>query len=176
MPDTLTDGELVVLGLLAERPRHGYDVDRTIAERGIREWTSLGFSSIYYLLDRLAGRGLVEPEPDESNGRRTTYRLTGAGRRLQAEQSLAALETLTPPHPRVLVGIAGLPDLAAPEVGDRLTRRLATIAARLTHLRLRRDAQGALPPQAVALFDYSEAALSAERDWTARLLENWSHP
>jgi DNA-binding PadR family transcriptional regulator len=176
MAETLTDGELVVLSLLAERPRHGYDIDRTIAERGVREWTSLGFSSIYYLLDRLAGRGLVEPEPEEADGRRTTYRLTGVGRRLQAEQALDALEALTPPHPRALVGIAGLPDLGAPEVADRLTRRLAAIDARLAHLRRRRDDQVDLPPQAVALFDYSAAALTAERDWTVRLLENGSHP
>lgn len=46
MSDALTDGELTVLGLLAEAPRHGYELDRVIEQRGIREWTTLGFSSI----------------------------------------------------------------------------------------------------------------------------------
>ena len=79
MADSLTDGELTVLGLLAEEPRHGYDLDRVITQRGIRVWTSLGFSSIYYLLDRLAGRGLIEVATQSTGRRRATYRLTAEG-------------------------------------------------------------------------------------------------
>ena len=42
----LTDGELLVLGLLAEMPRHGYELEQVIAQRSMREWTRIGFSSI----------------------------------------------------------------------------------------------------------------------------------
>jgi DNA-binding PadR family transcriptional regulator len=44
--EKLTDAELTVLGLVAEVPRHGYELEAIVAERGIREWTALGFSSI----------------------------------------------------------------------------------------------------------------------------------
>ena len=48
----LSDADIVVLSLLAEQPRHGYDLDRVIEQRGYRQWTSLAFSSVYYVLKR----------------------------------------------------------------------------------------------------------------------------
>ncbi len=55
--DTLTNTELAVLGLLAERPKHGYQIEQDIVERGMREWTEIGFSSIYYILNKLEAAG-----------------------------------------------------------------------------------------------------------------------
>ena len=75
-----SDADIVVLSLLAEQPRHGYDLDRVIEQRGYRQWTSLAFSSVYYLLKRLSERGLLEPD-EGSQGRRTVFRVTEAGRR-----------------------------------------------------------------------------------------------
>ena len=46
----LTDSELLVLGLVAEMPRHGYELEQVIEQRGMREWTQIGFSSIYFVL------------------------------------------------------------------------------------------------------------------------------
>ena len=37
----LTDNELLVLGLVAEMPRHGYELEQLIDRRGMREWTHL---------------------------------------------------------------------------------------------------------------------------------------
>ena len=45
----MTNAELAILSLIAEQPRHGYQIDQVIQERGMREWTEVGFSSIYYL-------------------------------------------------------------------------------------------------------------------------------
>ena len=55
----LTDAELLLLGLVAEMPRHGYELDQVIEERGMREWTQIGFSSIYFVLGKLQKLGLV---------------------------------------------------------------------------------------------------------------------
>jgi DNA-binding PadR family transcriptional regulator len=35
----LTDSELLVLSLVAEMPRHGYELEQIIEKRGMREWT-----------------------------------------------------------------------------------------------------------------------------------------
>ena len=53
----LTPAELTVLGLIVEQPRHGYDLEQVIEERGIRQWTDIAFSSIYYVLAKLEKRG-----------------------------------------------------------------------------------------------------------------------
>ena len=55
--ETLTNSELAILGLVAEHPRYGYQVEQDIAARGMREWTEIGFSSIYYVLNKLEAAG-----------------------------------------------------------------------------------------------------------------------
>ncbi len=37
--------QIAVLGLLVERPLHGYGIAQLIEQRGMRSWTSIGFSS-----------------------------------------------------------------------------------------------------------------------------------
>lgn len=56
----LSDAELLALGLVAEMPRHGYELEQVIEERGMREWTQIGFSSIYFVLGKLEKAGLVK--------------------------------------------------------------------------------------------------------------------
>lgn len=167
MAEGLTDGELTVLGLLAEQPRHGYDLDRVIEQRGIREWTSLGFSSIYYLLDRLAKRGLTEAIGE---GRRAVHRPTAAGYALLADESLAALAVLTPVRARALIGLANSPGLDQASVADRLARRVELLYAELARVRAIRSAQEPLPEYVRALFAYGEAMIVADLQWTEQLL------
>jgi DNA-binding PadR family transcriptional regulator len=51
--------EAAILGLLCEKPLYGYTIEKIIEERGMRHWTEIGFSSIYYVLKRLESRNLV---------------------------------------------------------------------------------------------------------------------
>ena len=85
----VTDAELVLLGLLAEQPRHGYQLEAVVAERGVREWTALGFSSIYYLLNKLEPHGLVTSERPDTQAKRSQHLLTHLNRprRVRGEHS-----------------------------------------------------------------------------------------
>ena len=58
----MTNAELAILSLIAEQPRHGYDIEQIIEARGMRDWTEIGFSSIYYLLNKLEKAGLIESQ------------------------------------------------------------------------------------------------------------------
>jgi PadR family transcriptional regulator, regulatory protein PadR len=73
--------EMLVMALLEERPRHGYEIARLIEERSRGE-ISFKVPSLYPLLYRLERRGFVEgrwvEKPNER--RRRFYRLTAAGR------------------------------------------------------------------------------------------------
>ncbi|HIP96867.1 MAG TPA: hypothetical protein EYH32_06595 [Anaerolineae bacterium] len=53
----MTNAELAILSLIAEQPRHGYEIEQVIEERRMREWTEIGFTSIYYLLKKLERGG-----------------------------------------------------------------------------------------------------------------------
>jgi len=74
---------MLVLALLEDRERHGYEIARLIEERSE---SALQFhaASLYPLLYRLEKRGLVEGKWVEKGGgerRRRFYRLTPAGKR-----------------------------------------------------------------------------------------------
>ena len=70
----------VILGMLAVEPRSGYDIKRVVDDSTRFFWAA-SYGQIYPELKRLAERGLIEPDAAAEGGRRrTTYRLTDAGR------------------------------------------------------------------------------------------------
>jgi transcriptional regulator len=79
--------ELLILALLDERQRHGYDISRLIEERS-RGAISFHTASLYPTLYRLEDRGLIEGRWVERAGqrRRRYYRLTAEGRKVLAQQ------------------------------------------------------------------------------------------
>lgn len=79
--------ELLILALLEEQDRHGYDIARLIDERS-RGAISFHAASLYPTLYRLEARGLIEGRWVEKAGqrRRRYYRLTRTGRKALASQ------------------------------------------------------------------------------------------
>ena len=72
-----------VLVLLAEKPRHGYEIIREIEERSGGSWKPSA-GSVYPTLQLLADEGLITAE--ESNDRKI-YSLTEAGREVAGAES-----------------------------------------------------------------------------------------
>ena len=163
-----SDADIVVLSLLAEQPRHGYDLDRVIEQRGYRQWTSLAFSSVYYLLKRLSERGLLEPD-EGTQGRRTVFRVTEAGHR---ELSKAAGERVlapAPPSAGVLPALNAYSRLDDPALAALLARRAEALLGRLDELRALRAQVD--EEHALAIFDYEILRQEADLAWTRSLLK-----
>ena len=78
---------LLVLALVEERPRHGYEIGKLIESRS-NGALSFRVASLYPMLYRLEKRGWVEGRWVEKPGerRRRFYRLTRDGRRVLAAQ------------------------------------------------------------------------------------------
>ncbi len=78
-------GELLILSLLEARPRHGYEISKLIESRS-KGAVSFRVASLYPLLYRLEGRGLIQGRWVEKAGqrRRRYYRLTPAGKKVLA--------------------------------------------------------------------------------------------
>jgi DNA-binding PadR family transcriptional regulator len=69
----------VVLGLVALKPRSGYEIKR-IVDRSIRHFWAASYGQIYPELRRLAEEGWIAGEDDPRGGRsRRVYRITPAG-------------------------------------------------------------------------------------------------
>jgi transcriptional regulator len=79
--------ELLILALLEERSRHGYEIAQLIEQRSRGE-ISFHVASLYPTLYRLEERDLIEGRWVEKAGqrRRRYYRITAAGRKMLASQ------------------------------------------------------------------------------------------
>ena len=79
--------ELLIMALLDECQRHGYDISRLIEERSGGAIT-FHTASLYPTLYRLEDKGLIEGRWVERAGqrRRRYYRLTPAGRKVLIQQ------------------------------------------------------------------------------------------
>lgn len=165
---TVTDAQLLLLGLVAEMPRHGYELEQVIEQRGMREWTQIGFSSIYFVLGKLEKAGLVAAKKPDGAKARKVFNATGKGYEVLASQSLAALTQLSPNHSSVLLGIAHWPFLEREKAVAALRARGEAIGKELARLENIQFGQQPLPDFVEALFDYSLSQLQAEADWVKR--------
>src|ERR1700704_2093483 len=79
--------EMLILALVEDRPRHGYEIAKLIEQRsdGVLQFN---VASLYPLLYRLEKRGLINGRWVEKAGqrRRRFYKLNAAGQEILAEQ------------------------------------------------------------------------------------------
>src|SRR5688572_20726114 len=78
---------MLILSLVEDRPRHGYEIGKLIEARSGGRLT-LALPTLYPALLRLENRGLIKGRWVERTGERERcfYRLTPEGRRVLAEQ------------------------------------------------------------------------------------------
>ena len=165
-----TDAELLLLGLIAEMPRHGYQLEQEIERRGMRDWTRIGFSSIYFVLGKLELAGLVRAKKPRGAKARKTFTLTAAGRRVLTAQTRAALRTYRATYSSIHLGMIHWHALERDEALDALQERGEAVDAELARLQSIQEEKQPLPDYVEALFDFSLGQLKAEADWVARTL------
>jgi DNA-binding PadR family transcriptional regulator len=135
----LTPADLVVLGLLLERPMHGYEVNQELEQREVRDWAGVSRPQVYYSLRKLDGAGYIGPAPakavDAAHGsheggpERRVYRVTAAGRRAYAS-ALTRPEWATQRPPPPFITWLVLATHADPAMRARqLARRRAFLEA-----------------------------------------------
>lgn len=170
----MTNAELAILSLLVESPLHGYEIERIIQERGIRDWTEIGFSSIYYLLKKLENEGLIEAASQPAavtTPARRTVQLSQAGEKAWRAAALQALGApQRSPNP-FLLGLANLNQLSEEENMQALELYRQGLEERRAHVRSRWQAGGSdLASHVHAMFDYSLTMIEAEINWVERFI------
>ena len=178
--------ELVVLGLLAEEPMHGYDLLERFRSRSMGFWVEVGKASVYQALSRLEKRGLVVGKAREgSEGPdRRVFRITRSGRARLTAGLEERFGELVPVWPTVMsrearlaaayeteAGTAlGFVHLLAPaEARAAVTDREQALTDLLDAVRTERarvaTERGAGRMVANALLDRQEALAKAEQVW-----------
>ncbi len=168
----MTDAELAVLSLVGEQARHGYEIEQVIEARGMRDWTEVGFSSIYYLLKKLEREGLIDSrlEETERGPARKVYHITPAGREARHTALIQALAEPIPQRSRLMLGVSNLPAIPTEEATAALGQYHDTLVARLQDVQTTRESQRPLPYFVDAMFDYSVTMIQAECAWIQRLI------
>jgi len=164
-----------LLVLLAEQPRHGYEL-KTLFEQRTGELWQLNTGQIYTTLERLERDGLVEPTGEVApDARRRSYRLTAAGHD-EASAWLGGSTGIDTPRDELVMKIL----LVA--AGDDREAALATIDAHrhqlLARLQEVRRRQRAAAPETFSARLVSDAlAVRAEADlrWLDLCTERLRH-
>lgn len=168
----MTNAELAILGLVAEAPRHGYEMEQLIDQRGMRNWTEVGFSSIYYILSKLERRGLVSSHREPAAGRgpaRRVYGILPKGRDAWRQATLAALSTPNP-QSAFLLGLAGVPGLSPQEAVTALRDYRRAVLKRRDDLQETWQQAADLPVFLEGMFEYGHNMLQMELDWLDRYI------
>jgi DNA-binding PadR family transcriptional regulator len=169
----MTNAELAILSLIAEQARHGYEIEQVIVARGMREWTEIGFSSIYYLLNKLEKAGMIISQLQQPEGKgpaRKVYSITQKGWQAQIEGTIAALSTPQSGSSTFLLGLSNFPILPREQVLEALNSYTRQLEGSLNHMLARAEEQRPLPPFVEAMFDYSKTMAIAEINWIQKYI------
>lgn len=169
----MTNAELAILGLVAEAPRHGYEIEQLIEQRGMRNWTEVGFSSIYYILSKLEQRGWIDSHMEPAAGRgpsRKVYTIKPAGLSAWQEATIAALAGPGEPNSSFLLGLAGLPGIQPKEAVEALREYRKRILKRRDEVQAAWQQAETLPFFLQGMFEYSSNLIETELDWLDRYI------
>jgi DNA-binding PadR family transcriptional regulator len=172
----MNNKELALLGLLSEGPKYGYQLENDIEARGMREWTEIGFSSIYYLLTKAetqgwAGATLMESEKGPV---RKLYALTREGMLNLKNAVEARLANPTPHSGDFDLALAFMPILSEEKISAALARYQQQLESDLERVNRQweQSGKGQLPPNVDALFTHSLATIQAELDWLTAFIDS----
>ena len=170
----ITNPELAILGLVAETPKYGYQIEQQISERGMREWTEIGFSSIYHILNKLERSGWLFSEKFTNKDRpaRKVYQMTPRGKEIYCE---AVIQRLSCPQRHTGdfdLAIANLPALSGEEIKSGLDTYRQNLITQLEKVDQKwiADGRGHLSRHIELLFDHSIFLLKAELEWVDKTI------
>jgi DNA-binding PadR family transcriptional regulator len=109
-----------LLALLAEEPRHGYELKTAFERRTAGEW-AINIGQVYTTLQRLERDGLVEPVGGQAD--RNDYRITGAGRAQLEAWYAAPVVAEGPPRDELMIKVLLAVAAADVDVTDVLQRQ-----------------------------------------------------
>ncbi len=174
---SLTNAELSILSLIAEKPRHGYELEQVIEERGMRNWTDIAFSSIYFILNGLVKKGFASATLQPAAGRgpaKKVFQSTEQGCRALHEGIRLVISAAAHDNQTFLLGLSCLPLLSSSEVEESFNQRIAILSAKATEFSHHPSFTiPGFPAHVRAMFEYSLTMINAELDWSKSFLDSY---
>lgn len=162
-----------VLGLVAEHPCHGKDINERIEERGMREWTAIGKSSIYGVLKNLKKKDLVDSWVEEEDNRIVKmYQITPKGEIVLKSQIYRILyEFIGKNDQDFYIAFSMLPVLSQEEQIEAITNSLNTIRENKKELEQMLNKNSKMPLNVRGLFVHPIKILGTDIEFLEWVLE-----
>ncbi|HUU88234.1 MAG TPA: PadR family transcriptional regulator [Candidatus Glassbacteria bacterium] len=169
--------ELIILSLIYEKPSHAYTLEEKIEQRGMRNWTEIGFSSIYRIITNLEKKGFVKSviiQEEEDARIKKKYTITKKG---QTELKIAVRDALATPTRAKSDFDIGLANVWLLDKDEALT----ALKQFLLSIKKRREVmfdswnqiggKGNIPFLLDALFEHGDVMSKAEMKFVEELVE-----
>ncbi len=168
----LTRNDLLVLGLLLDRPMYGYEILQQIRTAGVDLWLAVSPAAIYYSLAKLHRRGLVLETRARGEGpERSVYHLTDRGRQAFFAGMVDALASQEPVYSDYDLGIYFLNKMSQEQALPLLEQRLEFLRRREAAVteacqRVRGD------PLRYAILTRVATCVRTEREWLQGIIRH----
>jgi DNA-binding PadR family transcriptional regulator len=173
---TATKIDLLLLGLLLDRPMHGYELYQQIQAEGIDAWFNVSMAGVYYSLGKLRDQGLVA-ESRQRGGRsprKSIYRLTDDGRTAffaAMEEQAVSQEEVYLDYDVVIYLLNKLPLRRATDLLEQHREFLAQQVVDVQAALLAEQDAGDSPLK-LAVLDHKQRYLEMELDWLANVIRS----
>lgn len=168
----LTRNDLLVLGLLLDRPMHGYEILQQIRAADIDFWLAVSPAAIYYSLSKLHRRGLVVETRARGEGpERSIYHLTDRGRQAFFTGMVDALASQEPNYSGYDLGIYLLNKLPQEQALSLLQQRLEFLRRREAEVYQARQ-RAASDPLRCAILTRVATCTRTEREWLEGIIRH----
>ena len=167
--------DLVVLGLVFEQDRYGYEIIQEVKKRDFEHWANINPASIYNHLNRLEKSGALSSRTEKvgNSPERKVYSITEEGRRLLSELVVKAIAS--PSHAdhaiaSLAIGFVYCADEQA--LRGALRSKLAALGEVRKHLiKESEELREHIPLNWLILIESAIAHVKVERDIMSRLKE-----
>ncbi len=181
----MTDAELTILSIVAEGKRFGAEIQQLIEERGLREWMTIGFASVYYILSKLERQKMVRSElrPDARGPARKVYEITEAGLGILQTAVSNLLRQPRPLGSGFELGLVNLGALRPLQAYQVLLHHLEDLRRQIKAIehswdKHQREESFDATDNLTALYTHSLALMRAELAWLEDFIRAWEnrHP
>lgn len=169
--------QFVVLGLIAEFPSHAYSIDQRIEDRGMRNWTDIGKSSIYRIIGELEQAELISFYEEEVDNRlRKVYSITEKGMKvLKAKVFNTINEYIGKNDEDFYVAFSMLPILTADDLLQALLNAFQNISKHKQELEQMLSENQDYPLNVIGLFKHPIMILETDikfLEWVLEKIKN----
>jgi DNA-binding PadR family transcriptional regulator len=173
--DIITQIEMVLLALLQEKDYYAYEMESMIDQRNMREWTNIGFSSIYHCLNKLEKKGFIGSRYEKEYGspKRKVYFIQEETKQILKERLIQLLSEYNPDPRGFDIGMAFSYLLSKEQLYHALIVHKENLIDRKAFVQKKYNEHPTANqrPHIKALFERPIAFLDTEIQWTHRFIE-----